>query len=88
MGGRKTRNFHQSTANKRRSRLENNNGKWFVVNSQNDEVQGTRGISKKEATDALSLQMNMLKGLNNDWSYWQKRGYKVRKTNESDTAEA
>lgn len=58
---------------------DKSNGKWYVVNSQNDEVQGTRGQSKDEATDALSIQLNMLNGVNNDWSYWQKRGYKVRK---------
>jgi hypothetical protein len=58
---------------------ENGKCKWFVVNSERNEVQGTRGNSKEESTDALSIQMNMLHGTNNDWSYWQKRGYKVRK---------
>lgn len=89
MVGRRTRKPHQSMVSKRRSRLEDkNDGKWFVVNAQNDEVQGTRGSSKQEATDALSLQLNMLNGSNNDWSYWKKRGYKVRRGNESNTAEA
>ncbi len=54
-------------------------GKWFVVNSQNDEVQGTRGDSKEGAKEALCVQLNMLHGFNNDWSFWKKRGYKVRK---------
>lgn len=54
-------------------------GRWFVVGSDNNEILGTRGISKEEATDALCIQVNMLKGSNNDWSFWQKRGYKVRK---------
>jgi hypothetical protein len=73
----------------RRSRLEDkSSGKWFVVSGENDEIQGTRGASKEEATSALSLQLNMLHGVNNDWSYWKKRGYKVRRSNESDGAEA
>lgn len=54
-------------------------GKWFVVNDRNDEVHGTRGASKDEATDALCVQLNMLHGSNYDWSYWKKHGYKVRK---------
>lgn len=54
-------------------------GKWFVVNSEGLEIVGTRGASKEEATEALCVQMNMLKGTNNDWSYWQKHGFKVRK---------
>ena len=58
---------------------DKSSGKWFVVNSENNEVTGTRGNSKDEATGALSLQLNMLNGVNNDWSYWSKRGYKVRK---------
>lgn len=62
--------------------------RWFVVNAENNEVQGTRGNSKGEATSALSIQLNMLKGVNNDWSYWSKRGYKVRKSNEGDVTAA
>ena len=54
-------------------------GKWYVVNSNNDVVQGTRGSSKDEAKEALCTQLNMLHGLNNDWTNWKKRGYKVRK---------
>jgi hypothetical protein len=54
-------------------------GKWYVVSSENNEVMSTRGKSKDEATGALCEQLNMLKGTNNDWSFWHKRGYKVRK---------
>ena len=54
-------------------------GKWFVVNDRNDEVNSTRGASKDETTDALCVQLNMLHGVNCDWSYWSKHGYKVRK---------
>lgn len=59
--------------------MTKDNGKWYVVNSENSEIQGTRGESKQEATDNICVQLNMLHGLNCDWSYWQKRGYKVRK---------
>jgi hypothetical protein len=54
-------------------------GKWFVVNESNDEVHGTRGESKDEATTQLCVQLGMLHGSNFDWSYWSKRGYKVRR---------
>ena len=54
-------------------------GKWYVVNSERNEVTGTRGDSKEDATVRLCEQMNMLNGANNDWSYWKKRGFKVRK---------
>lgn len=56
-----------------------NDGKWHVVNSTGDEVHGTRGESKAEAQESLCIQLNMIHGLNCDWSYWKKRGYKVRK---------
>ena len=58
---------------------ENGKCKWFIVNSEKNEVSGTRGHSKEEATDFLCEQLNMLDGTNYDWSYWQKRGYKIRK---------
>ena len=54
-------------------------GKWYVVNSERNEVAGTRGNSKEEATTQLCEQMNLLDNTNNDWSYWCKRGFKVRK---------
>lgn len=54
-------------------------GKWFIANDRGDEVAGTRGDSKDEATEALCIQLNMLHGSNFDWSYWCKRGYKIRK---------
>ena len=54
-------------------------GKWYVVNSENNEVYGTRGESKQESTDALCTQLNMLHGSNFDWTYWSKHGYKIRK---------
>lgn len=54
-------------------------GKWYVINDRGDEVVGTRGASKDEATEGLCVQMNMLDGTNFDWSYWKKRGFKLRK---------
>jgi len=54
-------------------------GKWHVVNAERNEVQGTRGASKQEATELLCEQMNLLNSVNNDWSYWSKRGFRVRK---------
>ena len=54
-------------------------GKWYVVNYERNEVACTRGDSKEEATDLLCVQMNLLNETNNDWSYWSKRGFRVRK---------
>lgn len=54
-------------------------GKWYVANDRGDEIYGTRGNSKEEATGFLCEQLNMLDGTNYDWSYWKKRGYRLRK---------
>lgn len=59
--------------------MSEKDGKWFIVNSEGLEILSTRGNSKEESQNALCEQMNMLNGSNNDWSYWSKQGFKVRK---------
>ena len=61
------------------SETQGTQGKWYVVNPENNEVYGTRGKSKEEATNNLCVQLAMLHGFNYDWSYWEKHGFKVRR---------
>lgn len=60
--------------------MSDSHGKWFVVDKSKKEVRGTRAASKEEATRLLSTNLNMIHGGNKPWEYWQKQGYKVRKS--------